>query len=200
VSKSRNHYFEKDKTHRVAFLLWTGVSSGQTDDEIRIPFDSATQKYAYNKVVEVPGKPATELFSTTRRWCIQKFMENKFLYEEADVQLIDLGNFPITVVMKAGAHQIPFSYIVIYNLSVWFKPGKCKIVVTDIKMTQNAKGAANELPLESYKRNIANQKGLGSKKSKGMKEDAFKQIDMNVKKTLIELENNLKGEAGGKDW
>lgn len=182
-------------------LLCAGISLGQNDTEVKIPFDSITRKFAYSRIVEVPGKSAAELFAIVKKWSVQKFMDGKFLYEEADAQLIDLGNFPITVVVKAGGRQIPFSYTIIYNLSVQFKPGRCKIVTTDIKLSQNAKGTSNEQPLESYKKNMSSMKGVGSKKAKGMEEDTFREIDLGMRKTLADLEKNLRGEAGSdKDW
>jgi hypothetical protein len=182
-------------------VMWTPFLVCQTAKDITIPFDTVTQKYTYNKIIEVPGKTARELSTLTKKWCVEKFLDDKFIVDDPDIKIVDLGKFPINFTYKVGGRKIPTSYTIIFSLTGLFKDGKCKIETTNIKMTQNAKGTTNEQPIETYQKNMENLGGPGKRKAKEVLIITFNEIDINMKRTLIELEKVLKGDLSDKkEW
>ena len=65
----------------LSIIFAANVFAGK-EEQIKIPYDSTTQKYAYNKVVEVAGKSAADLYATAKNWNKQKFSDDKFLIDE----------------------------------------------------------------------------------------------------------------------
>lgn len=190
------------KKYNLIFLLVTFTSfiSAQKDNHILVPFDSASQKYTYKKIIEIPEKAAPELFKMTKKWCISKNLDNKFLNEETDQQLSDLGSFPVNVNMKAMGMVLPIAFTAIYTIDITFKDGKCRVIITNIKLSQNSSGTTEESTLESYKKNQESINfGQRKKRLKTMVE-VFNEIDRNIKITLVDLENTLKNKTDKSDW
>lgn len=185
----------------LSLLFLTIQAFGQKDKhKISIPFDSLTQKYAYVNVFEVPNKSSAALYKSAKDWSKVKYADDKFLIDTENEQLNDLGNFTINVVMKGGMMKMPFVYTVIFNQNFYFKEGKTKLEITNIKLTQNAQGTTQEQTLEAFKKQ---QEGMGMGKNimKGFIVDVFNEIDANMLKLIAEVEAGLKEESKRKsDW
>ena len=89
----------------LTLLVSIAIAGGNKTNPI--PFDSATQKFAYRKIVEVPGATANALYLRSKNWSKVKFADEKFLIDEPDAKLTTLGNFTVNVTMKAMM-KIPF--------------------------------------------------------------------------------------------
>lgn len=183
------------------FLCFTIQAFGQKEkNKINVPFDSTTQKYTYVKVVDVPNKTASDLYKSAKDWTKVKYSDDKYLIDTENEQLNDLGNFTINVVMKGGMVKVPFVYTVIFNLNFYFKEGKTKLEITNIKLSQNAQGTTQEQTMEAFEKQ---QEGMGMGKNimKGFVVDVFNEIDINMLKLIAEIETGLKdGTKSKSDW
>ncbi len=174
---------------------------GQSEAKIIIPIDSITQKYTYTKIIEVPDKNASDLFLSTKKWCIQKYLNDKFIIEETDSKLIYIGNFPINTVIKVLGRNAPQAFTVLFSLTTLFKNGKCKVELSNFKLTQNSQGTTNERTLEAYNKNVESYNRTGKKYIRLERDSIFNEVDSNAKKILLDLEKELKGEnQSKKEW
>ncbi len=180
-------------------FLSQNVFAGNEDRTITIPFDSVSGKYAYSKVVETAGANAATLYTRSKNWSKQKYSDDKFLIDETDSKLIDLGSFSINVLMKGGMVKAPFVYTVTYIITTQFKDGKSKLEITNMKLTQNAQGNTEEQALESFQKQMESL-GMGKNIAKGFVLDVCKEIDTNMQKIITEVETALKTEALKSDW
>jgi hypothetical protein len=187
----------------IAALLIAFVSVAQKgkkeEDAIKIPYDSLAEKFIYTNVFEIPGATAQTLYKRSKDWSIQKFSDEKFLIDETDTKLTDLGNFTINVTMEAGMIKMPIAYTVIYTVTTGFKEGKSKLDITNIKLTDNAQGTSSEQTIESFKKQMEDIQ-MGKKIGKRFVIDCFEQIDANIQKVITDLEKSLKGDAVKSDW
>ena len=181
-----------------SLILLVGIAIAGGNKTNPIPFDSATQKFAYRKIVEVPGATANALYLRSKNWSKVKFADEKFLIDEPDAKLTTLGNFTVNVTMKAMM-KIPFVYIVTYTVSTEFKDGKSKIDITNIKLSQNAKGNSAEQTLEGFEKQVESM-GIGKNMAKPFMFDVCNEIDTNLLKVIAELEAALKGSNKISDW
>jgi hypothetical protein len=173
---------------------------GQTSRKGLIPFDTISQKYTYNKIIDVPDKSSNLLYDLGKKWLINKFHDEKFLIDQKDSKLADLGSFQVAVYIQAPTLKIPMNWVVIYDIITSYKDNKCKLEITSIKVSGNSNGTTNESTLEAYEKSVEN----GYKGKKRRMQDylnlLFKEIDINIKKTITEFEENIKGTTKSKDW
>ena len=86
------------------------------------------------------------------------------------------------------------------NLNFYFKEGKTKLEITNIKLSQNAQGTTQEQTMEAFEKQ---QEGMGMGKNimKGFVVDVFNEIDINMLKLIAEIETGLKdGTKSKSDW
>ena len=168
-----------------------------------MPYDSTTQKYTYKKIVEANGKTAHDLYTRAKNWCKHKYMHDKPVIDEENTELGDNGNFEVSVVMNNGIVKMPVKGTTIYNLNLRFKDGKCKIVITDIKVSDNANGTTSEKTMEVYAKEPDQIGGMfAAAKSLGKKvtADYMNDSDTEILKVIAELEKVLTSEAAKDDW
>ncbi len=171
--------------------------------KVSIPFDSATQKYSYIKIIEVPDKNADSLYQTMKNWVIQKYSDDKFLINTPNEELIHSGTFHIIIVINRGLVKTPFPFTVLFNIETIFKEGKTKLKITNIKLSQNAQGTTQEYNLETFEESMSKVKvfGMSNPIAKKIAADAFKAIDSNMQKLITEIETALKSGVKSKsDW
>lgn len=182
------------------FILLINITHGQTDRRGIILFDSISQKYAYEKIIEIPEKSAVDLYTIGKKWLVTKNRDDKFLIDENGSKLADLGSFQVSVTIDAGAVNLPMNWVIIYDIITSYKDNKCKVEITSIKLSGNSQGTTNESTLEAYEKTVEN--GYKGKKKRMQKYlyDLFKEIDVNIKRTLTEFENNIKGTNKTKEW
>lgn len=182
------------------FTLVSVFAEKGKEKNIPIPFDSTTQKYAYSKVVEVANTNAAELYKRSRLWSVQKFSDDKFLVDEPNAAITDLGNFPVKVVVSGGLVTIPISFTIIYTVSTQFKDGRFKYNISNIKMSGNANGTTTEQALEVFAKSDENV-GLGRNAQRKYIEDVCREIDKNLIVVIADLEKSIKDASGNnKDW
>jgi len=188
----------------MATLLTTiSVFAGKDKNVINMPYDSATQKYTYKKIVEVQGKSAHDLYVIAKSWGKHKFMHEKFVIDDENNELADNGSFEVSVVMNTGMVKMPIKGTNIYNLNIKFKDGKCKIVITDIKVSDNANGTTVEKTMEVYAKQYDEMGGiLAAGKSAGKKftADYMNAVDAEMLKVIADLESALNGTAPKDNW
>ena len=176
---------------------------GKDKFAINMPYDSTTQKYTYKKVVEVPGKTAKDLYLLAKSWGKHKFMHEKFVIDEENTELADNGNFEVTVMMNAGMVKMPMKGTTLYNMNIQFKEGKARIVVTDLKVSDNASGTTNEKTMEIYSREADQMGGLmaaGKSAGKKFTADYMNAVDAEMVKVITDLETALKGGGAKDNW
>lgn len=182
------------------FTLLVAVHYAQTDRKGIIPFDSTTQKYTYEKIMEVSGKSAAELYDLGKKSLATTNRDDKFLIDESNVKLADLGSFQVSIVLDAGAVNVPMNWVILYDIITYYKDNKCKVEVTSIKLSGNSQGSTTETSLEAYEKSVENGYKGKKKRMQVYLYDLFKEIDVNIKRNLSEFENNLKGSGKVKDW
>jgi hypothetical protein len=182
----------------MTFLI--GSTFGQTDRKKVIPFDSTSQKYTYEKIVEIQGKSANDLYDIGKKWLINKFHDDKFLIDEHALKTVDLGNFQISVILDMGSVNLTQNMVVIYDISLFYKESKCKLEITSIKLSGNSQGTTYETTLEAYEKSVENGHRGKKKNMQKYLYDIFIEIDTNLKKTISDFELNIKGENKSKEW
>lgn len=183
------------------FLCFSIQTFGQKEKyKITIPFDSTTQKYTYEKIVEVPNKNASDIYKSAKHWTKNKYADDNYNIVTENEQLNDLGNFTINVVLKGGMVRMPYVYTVIFNINFLFKDGKCKFDITNIKLSDNAMGVSSELTIEAFEKQFQDI-GMGKKIARSFVVDAFSEIDIQMLKLIEEIEAGLKEEEKPKsEW
>ncbi len=184
------------------FVFASFAQKGKKEKEpfITIPYDSVSQKYAYSKVLDIPGIAAHDLYQRSKNFTVIKFSDDKFSVDEADAKLIDLGSFSINPVMEGGmGMKIPIPYTVIYNVTTSFKEGKCKYDINNIKLSGNSNGTTSEQTLESFAKTHETM-GMGKNIQKDFTKQTCELIDVEMKKFITELENALNSEVKKSDW
>lgn len=178
-------------------LSFTTYSFGQKNNKItNIPFDSITQKYTYIKVIEVPNKSEKQLYKTAKEWTKMKFSDEKYLIDNENIQLTDLGSFSFVYQYK----QFPIPYTIIYNLNFLFKNEKYKLEITNIKLSQNSQGTTAEYTLEAFKQYNESFK-MGKKTIDKMVFEIMSEIDLNLLKVITEIENSMIKESNNNtEW
>jgi predicted molibdopterin-dependent oxidoreductase YjgC len=140
------------KLFSLLILCGSVFSYAQKGSKIQVPYDSSTQKYTYVRIIEAPEKNAVDLFASAKKWCAEKYLDNKFISEVAGEELMDLGNFPIHLTMRVMGKKYPMSYTVLYSIHLLFKEGKSRVVISSFKISQNSQGSTEETTLENYKK------------------------------------------------
>lgn len=183
------------------FLCFTTQIFAQKEkNKINVPFDSSTQKYTYVKIVQVPNKSASDLYKSAKDWTKLKYADDKYLIDTESEQLNDLGNFTINVVMKGGLIKFPYTYTVIFNINLLFKDSKCRLEITNIKLSQNSQGTTSEQTMESFQKQME-EMGIGKRIAEGFVVDVFNEIDINMLKLITEIETSLTAGVKNKsDW
>lgn len=175
-------------------------TSAQTDRKGIIPFDSASNRYTYVKILDLPNSSASDLYQKSKKWLVDYFHDEKLLIDELNVRTVDRGSFEVKAVLDAGMIEMPFLWVVIYDISIYVKDNKCKLEMTSFKLSGNSEGTTAETTLEGYEKNIEDQK-RGKKKGLQMYlYDLFKAIDSNSRKTISDFEKSMKGDAKTKEW
>lgn len=185
----------------VLVLFQKDFLSAQIDGKIVVPFDTITEKYSYAKVLDIQGKSASELFTLAKTWCVEKNLDSKFLNEEVNERITDQGSFPINVILRAkGGIESPIVFTALYTIDIKVKDSKCKIVVTNIQLSQNANGMTDSQTLENYKTFQESTKGYQRDRRLKAVVDVFNEADRNIKSIMTDLENVLKGKATKTEW
>ena len=183
----------------VLFLaLATMTALAQKESEkINMPFDSETKKYGYTEIVELPGRSAAQLYATAKDWCKKKYVDDKFSLDTENVELADIGNFPITSDLGKGLSRIILTQTILYNIIFSFKDGRCRFQITDIKMSQTSAGTTAERTMEAYYK-VVDDAGIGA--TRRARAEIFNDIDVEMKKLIEEVKITLKSESKKSDW
>lgn len=170
---------------------FTTYSLGQKNNKIsNIPFDSITQKYTYIKITNIPNKNEKQLYKTAKEWTKKKFSEEKYLIDNENIQLTDLGSFSFVYHYK----QFPIPYTIIYNLNFLFKNEKYKLEITNIRLSQNSQGTTAEYTLEAFKQYNESFK-IGKKTIDKMVYEIMSEIDLTLLKVISEIESAMINES-----
>jgi len=178
-------------------LSFITYSFGQKNKKIaNIPFDSITQKYTYVKLIDAKNKSEKQLYKTAKEWTKTKFSDEKYLIDNENIQLTDLGSFSFVYQYK----QFPIPYTIIYNLNFLFKNEKYKLEITNIKLSQNSQGTTAEYTLEAFKQYNESFK-IGKNTIEKMLFEIMTEIDLNLLKVISEIESAMINESKtNTDW
>lgn len=168
-------------------LSFITYSFGQKNKKItNMPFDSITQKYTYVKINETPNKSEIQLYKTAKEWTKMKFADEKYLIDNENTQLTDLGSFSFVHQYK----KYPMPFTIIYNLNFLFKNGKYKLEISNIKLSQNSQGTTVEYTLETFKKYMEGLK-MGKKIIDEIVFEVMNVIDLNFLKIITEIESAM---------
>lgn len=159
-----------------------------------MPFDSTTQRYSYVQVVEVPSKSASDLYKSTKAWTKLKYTDDKYILDTENEQLVDLANFSFISVVKSGGFRLPVAYKVIFSLDFYFKEGKTKLVISNIKVIQEVFGTNFEQTLEEFGKSYQKM-GFGKNGRRRLVFDVLMTIDENMQNLIAEIDKELKDEV-----
>ncbi len=186
-------------------LLLTGfIIAGDGDKKIKVPFDSTTNKYTYEKIIQVDSLKANSLYLKAKKWYISKYLKSTFLIDSENNTLMQVGVFEISAPIKVFVQTLIQSYKVSYHITSQFKDGKCKLVITDFKIAYSAEETAVST-LETFQKQNGNilgiNQGLSGKVYAKHTVLCFEAIDKEIQKIIVEFESNLKGLVKSKsDW
>lgn len=172
-------------------FLNLNAQKGKEDKGVQIPKDSLTDKYTYVKIVDVPGKSATQLYEIGREWAKRKYNDDHFLIDDPSAKLVHLGSFTVSIVFSNALASAPYTHTVLYDLHILLKDGKAKLKVTDFRLTSNSQGMVPERTLETYVSDTEKM-GMGKRITLRSIDDLFAGIDANIQTLLQELESALK--------
>ncbi|HLP49367.1 MAG TPA: DUF4468 domain-containing protein [Chitinophagales bacterium] len=181
----------------------TAFAGGKEKYEINMPYDSVTNKYAYNKVVAVPGKSDHDLYVNAKNWSKRKFQNEKPTIDEDSTEFMDKGNFEISVVMNAGMVKMPVKGTVLFTMDFQFKDEKYKLAITDIKLSDNASGTTTEKTMEVFAKEVDQMGGIyaaGKGAGKKMTADIMNAADTKMLELIKEIETALAASSNKSDW
>ena len=181
------------------FLLLIGFASGaqKESEKINMPFDEETKKYGYTVIVETPGKSAAQLYQVAKAWCKKKYVDDKFSLDSENVELADVGNFPITSTLGKGLTKVILTQTILYNIIFSFKDGRCRFQITDIKMSQTSAGTTAERTMEAYYK-VVDDAGIGA--TRRARATMFNDIDVKMQELITEVKTALQSEGKKSDW
>ncbi len=173
--------------------------AGDNDKVIKVPFDSAYNKYSYRKIIQVDGQDAKILYLKAKKWYIDQYLKSTFLNDVENTTLVQTGQFDISAPVKAMGKEVVYSYKVTYSITSHFKDGKTKLEITNFKLIMMQPGATEE-SLEGFKKNCETRP-VGAKVWTKHSIFCFDEIDKAVLKIIESFENQLKDISKTKsDW
>ncbi|MBL7873160.1 MAG: DUF4468 domain-containing protein [Cyclobacteriaceae bacterium] len=181
----------------ISLATISGFAQEKESEKINMPFDEETKKYTYNEVIEVPGVSAEQMYKLAKDWCKKKYTDDNFSIDEVNVELADIGSFPLTTTLGKGLSRIVLTQTILYNAIFSFKEGRCRFQITNIKMSQTSAGTTEERTMEAYYK-IVQDAGIGA--TRRARATLFNEIDSKMKEIIVEVKNALQHGPKKSDW
>lgn len=159
----------------IAVFLITGYVQGQD-----LPIDEKTNKITYSEIKEIDSLSKSELYTKTLEWFAYKFTSSKDVIQLKDdikKKVIGKGNFRIKYYTRD-----PNIY---FTISVFLKDNRYKIVVTDLKYSDNQ---GEEFLIDNFPKSWAGKKKL------------YRIVDAEVKLILVDFYNYMITPTEEEDW
>ncbi|MEQ8909517.1 MAG: DUF4468 domain-containing protein [Vicingaceae bacterium] len=169
------------------------------EKEIVIPFDSASNSYAFIDVVEFDSS-SNYLYQKSKKWLIDKYLNDNFDLDNPKEKLIQKGSFEIVSTLSAGmGMKFPYNYTVNFNIVLEFKDGRYRYTLSNIKLSQNAEGTTTEQSLENFIES-SEKMGLGKRKMEKFIEQTCNLIHEKFTELIKEMNSTIQSSDKKNDW
>lgn len=179
-------------------ISFTGIAQKELD--IRVPFNSESDKYEYQEVIEL-NRPDSSLYSNAIKWIKTEFGNKEFEINERNKKIAKEFSFEISHTIKAGMGiKMPTKYTILSDLILEFKAGRYRYTLTNFKISQNENATTPESTLETFVETY-NDMGIGKRRLGKTIEEICLEIDKEanvwIEKMKLGLANDYKTDD---DW
>lgn len=163
---------------------------------IEIPFYSLTNKYSYEDVVYCE-KSDSFLFNSVKKWSNDQGFDYEII-EGDNLEIKIKAHNDITFINRVGLIKVPMTGVVTSTISIKFKNGRYKYVISNFRITESASGSTESLSLEQA---IENYDLSPVKKSYGrFLESLCEGIHSKIKSLIANLTISVCRDEDDNDW
>jgi len=181
----------------IIFVSRSVFAQDKESEKINMPYDEETKKYTYSELIEVPEMSAEQLYKLAKNWCKQKYTDDAFSIDESNVELADVGSFPLTTTLGKGLTKMVITQTILYNIIFSFKDGRSRLQITNIKMSQTSAGTTEERTMEAYYKFVQDA-GVGA--TRRARAIMFNDIDLQMRELITEVKEHLQNGTKKSDW
>lgn len=189
----------------LSFITFNLIAQKKKSVTPELPFDDISEKITYTEVVTIDSTTSSEeLFSRGREWFAKAYNSSNNVIQMEDKESGKLvGKALMQVYHKAMGSNYPSGHIN-YTISLYFKLGRYKYVISDFHHTGQLVGGGNRIPDYGVCEEMINttHKTMGMSYQKTYN-NYLSQMDNNIKSLISDLKNSMLTKASGvtsDDW